>query len=207
MKNNSNIFPSILLAIVTAALGVFANVGINKLNQKDENRPRVFDQFTSVEILNYRNAEENGFKLFHNGKQIHEYNNIWVRLFNYEDISFKDVRIYITIRAPQGDSLQLLASTINGNKEVIHPIKDSINSDKENLEFGYTIDIANQSTEYNQSIFDASFQIISSKKLEKPVITLYCQGLKSTPEQEENRWDRYNEQNASFSDTTFGGIT
>lgn len=196
----------IILIICTALSTWIITIQSHKSYQNELNRPREFGQLISITPVDYTTLEENNVKTFHDGKQIHGYNDIKVTLYNYEDKSFDDVQVYIKVKPQAGDSLKLMGVIINKDKEIIQPIKDSLGCEKGNLEFRYNIKHAIQTTDYNKSVFDINIQIISSKPLENPEVKLSCSTLNPVPEPQGKSWERFTEVHSSFFDTVFGGI-
>lgn len=201
MKYISNRAWTVILMIATAITTYVVNYNINKSNQSEFNRVRTFDQFVNIRQVDYTQLEQEKFKIFYDNKPVHGYNDIKVILYNYDDKVFNDVKVYITLKPQAGDTLKLIAATINGDKEIITPLKDSLSPDKGAIEFGYLIKIANPTNVYNTPIFDLNIQVSSSKPPISPLVRLYCPGLNSIPETQEHTWQRFTKMHQGFFDS------
>jgi hypothetical protein len=176
------ISPQLLLVIFSAVVTYM----VTNYKEKSSNQFKHFDRSTIIGYINTEKTEleDRKLQIVFNGKAIKSFSNSRIQIFNYTDKDYVNVPIYVEIIPQEGDSLQISQEKIFGGNEqpdIVKPIlNETLNHTvKGSIKYKYNIEVANRADSSNQTVFDASYFIISNKE-PKIKVTMQKDGIDFT---------------------------
>jgi|GEM_PF-4350133 len=198
-----DLLSKIIVVLFTTALSFLAGIAGYKYTQGDKYTNRKFDLLVIPKHEDYAELEENKVQITYGGKPIHGYNDVTIKLYNFQDMWFQDVPVYLEVTPESGDSIKMIGVKLNDKKQSIQEISGFPKIENGAIKLGYKIHSANYTHIYGgPPILDVTLEAISSKPLHVEATVDYS-GIDEKPEAFPEGLNKYT---TSFLDTGLGAI-